>query len=138
MTGPLPLTSSIGTPCSMAAPLQPQPYMSHTMLMAPLCTVTLPAPYHKPDASIYSFGLDSFPSQLDSLDSLSISDSQPGVLLCLLNITVTLTFGAGSNTQVTFYNRSCCFVDLYFKPIFFASTDYNLKLNYLHFGWCNY
>ncbi|XP_060799080.1 zinc finger CCCH domain-containing protein 7A [Neoarius graeffei] len=75
--GALPLTSSIGTPCSMAAPLQPQPYMSHTMLMAPLCTVTLPAPYHKPDASIYSFGLDSFPSQLDSLDSLSISDSQP-------------------------------------------------------------
>ncbi|XP_053531172.1 zinc finger CCCH domain-containing protein 7A [Ictalurus punctatus] len=91
VTGPLPLTSSIGTPCSMAAPLQPHPYMSHTMLMAPPCTVTLPAPYHKPSTSLYyssldsfpsqldSFPsqLDSFPSQLDSLDSLSIAESPP-------------------------------------------------------------
>ncbi|MCI4392226.1 hypothetical protein PGIGA_G00143660 [Pangasianodon gigas] len=83
VTGPLPLTSSIGTPCSMAAPLQPHSFMSHTMLMAQPCTVTLPAPYHKPGASTYSFGLDSFPSQLDSLDSLSLSESQPGVLLHL-------------------------------------------------------
>ncbi|KAK3532701.1 hypothetical protein QTP86_028072 [Hemibagrus guttatus] len=74
VTDPLPLTSSIGTPSSMASSLQ-----SHSfMLMNPQCTVTLPAPYHKPSASIYSFGLDSFSSPLDSLDSLSISDSQPG------------------------------------------------------------
>ncbi|XP_046690395.1 zinc finger CCCH domain-containing protein 7A [Silurus meridionalis] len=74
VTGPLPLPSSIV--CSLPAPLPPA-YMSHSMLMTPPCTVTLPAPYHKPSASNYSFGLDSFSSQLDSLDSLSISESQP-------------------------------------------------------------
>ncbi|KAG7316934.1 hypothetical protein KOW79_019232 [Hemibagrus wyckioides] len=73
VTDPLPLTSSIGTSSSMASSLQSHPFI----LMTPQCTVTLPAPYHKPGASSYSFGLDTFSSQLDSLDSLSISDSQP-------------------------------------------------------------
>ncbi|KAK2836639.1 hypothetical protein Q7C36_014508 [Tachysurus vachellii] len=72
VTGPLPLTSSMVTPSSVAATLGSNPYM----LITPQCTVTLPAPYHKPNAS-YPFNLNTFPSQLDSLDSLSISDSQP-------------------------------------------------------------
>ncbi|XP_053348789.1 zinc finger CCCH domain-containing protein 7A [Clarias gariepinus] len=77
VTGPLPLASVIGTPCPIAAPLPPHTFMGHPILMPPPCTVTLPAPYHKPNASVYSFGLDSFPSQLDSLDSLSLSEPQP-------------------------------------------------------------
>ncbi|KAF5908028.1 zinc finger CCCH domain-containing protein 7A-like, partial [Clarias magur] len=77
VTGPLPLSSSLVPPCSIPAPLPPHPFMSHPVLMAPPCTVTLPAPYHKPNTSVYSFGLDSFPSQLDSLDSLSLSEPQP-------------------------------------------------------------
>lgn len=93
VTGPLPLASVIGTPCPIAAPLPPHPFMGHPILMPPPCTVTLPAPYHKPNASVYSFGLDSFPSQLDSLDSLSLSEPQPGVLLCLVRFSVKLLKG---------------------------------------------
>ncbi|XP_062846436.1 zinc finger CCCH domain-containing protein 7A [Trichomycterus rosablanca] len=77
MTGPLPLPSSIATSSSMTAPLHGHPFLGPAMHMAPQCTVTLPAPYHKPNPSGYSFAMDSFPSHLDSLDSLSISESLP-------------------------------------------------------------
>ncbi|KAL7829785.1 hypothetical protein AOLI_G00306700 [Acnodon oligacanthus] len=78
VTGPLPLPTSIATASSLSASLHLPPHLSHSMLVTPQCTVNLPAPYNKPVSSGYSLGLDSFSSPLDSLDSLSISDSQPG------------------------------------------------------------
>ncbi|XP_042561397.1 zinc finger CCCH domain-containing protein 7A isoform X2 [Clupea harengus] len=75
MDGPLPLPTRM----TSVGPLFMPPHIIHPFLapLTPLtqqCTVTLPAPYHKPNA--YSIGLDPFPSALDSLDCLSLSDAQ--------------------------------------------------------------
>ncbi|XP_056608502.1 zinc finger CCCH domain-containing protein 7A isoform X2 [Triplophysa dalaica] len=70
--GPIPLPTSIAVSSSMQSTLHMPSHLSH-----PFMTVNLPAPYHKPISS-YSFGLDTFSSPLDSLDNLSISESQTG------------------------------------------------------------
>ncbi|XP_067238573.1 zinc finger CCCH domain-containing protein 7A isoform X3 [Chanodichthys erythropterus] len=74
--GPIPLPTSIAVSSSIQSPLLMPSHLSHPFFsMAPQCTINLPAPYHKPISS-YPLGLDTFSSALDSLDSLSISDSQ--------------------------------------------------------------
>lgn len=78
--GPIPLPTSIAVSSSLQNPLLMPSHLTHPfMSVVPQCTVNLPAPYHKPISS-YSFGLDTFSSALDSLDSLSISESQTGML----------------------------------------------------------
>ncbi|XP_063046385.1 zinc finger CCCH domain-containing protein 7A isoform X2 [Engraulis encrasicolus] len=78
MDGPLPLPNRMPPVGTLPSPLfMPPPNFPHPFL-APLgslpCTITLPPPYHKPNH--YSMGLDPFPSALDSLDCLSLSNSQ--------------------------------------------------------------
>lgn len=81
--GPIPLPTSIAVSSSIQSSLLMPSHMGHPFLsMAPHCTVNLPAPYHKPISS-YSLGLDTFSSPLDSLDSLSISESPTGALLIM-------------------------------------------------------
>ncbi|KAI7803819.1 zinc finger CCCH domain-containing protein 7A [Triplophysa rosa] len=70
--GPIPLPTSIAVSSSLQNPLLMPSHLSN-----PFMTVNLPAPYHKTISS-YSFGLDTFSSPLDSLDNLSISESQTG------------------------------------------------------------
>uniref|UniRef100_A0A672MTD5 Zinc finger CCCH domain-containing protein 7A-like n=1 Tax=Sinocyclocheilus grahami TaxID=75366 RepID=A0A672MTD5_SINGR len=73
--GPIPLPTSIAVSSSIQSSLLMPSHLGHPFLsMAPQCTVNLPALYHKP-ISLYSLGLDTFSSPLDSLDSLSISES---------------------------------------------------------------
>ncbi|XP_052406751.1 zinc finger CCCH domain-containing protein 7A [Carassius gibelio] len=73
--GPIPLPTSIAVSSSIQSSLLMPSHLGHPFLsMAPPCTVNLPALYHKPISS-YSLGLDTYSSPLDSLDSLSISDS---------------------------------------------------------------
>uniref|UniRef100_A0A673KCY9 C3H1-type domain-containing protein n=1 Tax=Sinocyclocheilus rhinocerous TaxID=307959 RepID=A0A673KCY9_9TELE len=73
--GPIPLPTSIAVSSSIQSSLLMPSHLSHPFLsMAPHCTVNLPVLYHKPISS-YSLGLDTFSSPLDSLDSLSISES---------------------------------------------------------------
>ncbi|XP_066530743.1 zinc finger CCCH domain-containing protein 7A [Hoplias malabaricus] len=74
---PLHLPTSISSVSSLPS-LHLPTHLSHSMLGTPQCTVTLPAPYHKPGSSGYSLGLDTFTSPLDSLDSLSLSEPQTG------------------------------------------------------------
>lgn len=77
--GPIPLPTSIAVSSSMQNPLLMPSHLSHPFMnVVPQCTVNLPAPYHKPISSYSSFGLDTFSSPLDSLDNLSISESQTG------------------------------------------------------------
>ncbi|KAL2100770.1 hypothetical protein ACEWY4_002531 [Coilia grayii] len=74
--GPLPLPTRMPPVGPLSGPLFMPPHIPHPFL-APLaqpCTITLPPPYHKPNH--YSMGLDPFPSALDSLDCLSLSDAQ--------------------------------------------------------------
>nr|AAI53491.1 Zc3h7 protein [Danio rerio] len=79
--GPIPLPTSISVSSSIQSPLLMPSHLSHPFLgMDSHCTVNLPAPYHKPISS-YSLGLDTFSSPLDSLDSLSLSETQTGVFL---------------------------------------------------------
>lgn len=86
--GPIPLPTSIAVSSSIPSPLLMPSHLNHPFFgMASQCTINLPAPYHKPISS-YPLGLDTFSSALDSLDSLSISDSQTGVLLCYFKIGV--------------------------------------------------
>ncbi|XP_051569987.1 zinc finger CCCH domain-containing protein 7A-like isoform X2 [Myxocyprinus asiaticus] len=74
--GPIPLPTSIAASSSIPSPLLMPSHLSNPFLnMTTQCTINLPAPYHKPISS-YSLGLDTFSSPLDSLDSLSISESQ--------------------------------------------------------------
>ncbi len=81
--GPIPLPTSIAVSSSIQSSLLMPSHMGHPFLsMAPHCTINLPAPYHKPISS-YSLGLDTFSSPLDSLDSLSISESSTGALLIM-------------------------------------------------------
>ncbi|XP_016110407.1 zinc finger CCCH domain-containing protein 7A [Sinocyclocheilus grahami] len=81
--GPIPLPTSIAVSSSIQSSLLMPSHLSHPFLsMAPHCTVNLPVLYHKPISS-YSLGLDTFSSPLDSLDSLSISESPTGVLLIM-------------------------------------------------------
>uniref|UniRef100_A0A673K9C1 C3H1-type domain-containing protein n=1 Tax=Sinocyclocheilus rhinocerous TaxID=307959 RepID=A0A673K9C1_9TELE len=76
--GPIPLPTSIAVSSSIQSSLLMPSHLSHPFLsMAPHCTVNLPVLYHKPISS-YSLGLDTFSSPLDSLDSLSISESPTG------------------------------------------------------------
>ncbi|XP_030645891.1 zinc finger CCCH domain-containing protein 7A [Chanos chanos] len=77
--GPITLPTRMPTSDSMPNPLLMSAHITHPFMnLAPQCTVNLPAPYHKPGSSGYPLGLDSFVSPLDSLDSLSLSDSQSG------------------------------------------------------------
>uniref|UniRef100_A0A672K0V5 Uncharacterized protein n=1 Tax=Sinocyclocheilus grahami TaxID=75366 RepID=A0A672K0V5_SINGR len=77
--GPIPLPTSIAVSSSIQSSLLMPSHLSHPFLsMAPHCTVNLPVLYHKPISS-YSLGLDTFSSPLDSLDSLSISESPTGL-----------------------------------------------------------
>ncbi|XP_048101842.1 zinc finger CCCH domain-containing protein 7A isoform X1 [Alosa alosa] len=75
--GPLPLPTSMSSVGAMSSTLFMPPHMAHHHhhpFLAQQCTVTLPPPYHKPNP--YSIGLDPFPSALDSLDCLTLSDAQ--------------------------------------------------------------
>uniref|UniRef100_A0A674AG36 Zinc finger CCCH-type containing 7A n=1 Tax=Salmo trutta TaxID=8032 RepID=A0A674AG36_SALTR len=80
MKGPIPFPTSAPSN-SMSSPFLMPSHMNPFMHVASQCTVTLPAPYHKPQASGYSLGLDTFgvSSPLDSLDSLSMSEPQTGM-----------------------------------------------------------
>lgn len=81
--GPIPLPTSIAVSSSIQSSLLMPSHLSHPfMSMAPQCTVNLPELYHKPISS-FALGLDTFSSPLDSLDSLSISDSPTGMLLIM-------------------------------------------------------
>uniref|UniRef100_A0A671SK86 Zinc finger CCCH domain-containing protein 7A-like n=1 Tax=Sinocyclocheilus anshuiensis TaxID=1608454 RepID=A0A671SK86_9TELE len=81
--GPIPLPTSIAVSSSIQSSLLMPSHLGHPFLsMAPQCTVNLPTLYHKP-ISLYSLGLDTFSSPLDSLDSLSISESPTGELLIM-------------------------------------------------------
>lgn len=85
VTDPLPLPNFSTTTSSMVSSL----HQFQAPLMTPPYTVTLPAPYQIPSPSVYSLGMDSFHSQLDSLDSLSISDSgfgQPPFMIRKLDL----------------------------------------------------
>ncbi|CAB1341767.1 unnamed protein product [Coregonus sp. 'balchen'] len=79
MKGPIPFPTSAPSN-SMSSPFLMPSHMNPFMHVASQCTVTLPPPYHKPQASGYSLGLDTFrvSSPLDSLDSLSMSEPQTG------------------------------------------------------------
>ncbi|KAJ8386174.1 hypothetical protein AAFF_G00175980 [Aldrovandia affinis] len=72
MKGPIPLPSSIPTSNSMPTPLHMPAHPNHPFMSVP--AVNLPPLYHKTGYS--PLGLDPFPSALDSLDSLSISETQ--------------------------------------------------------------
>ncbi|TRZ04278.1 hypothetical protein DNTS_003229 [Danionella cerebrum] len=73
--GPIPLPTSIAASSSIPSPLlMPSHFNNPFLSMDSLCTINLPEPYHKSSAP-YSLGLDTFSSALDSLDSLSLSDS---------------------------------------------------------------
>uniref|UniRef100_A0A673XG81 Zinc finger CCCH-type containing 7A n=1 Tax=Salmo trutta TaxID=8032 RepID=A0A673XG81_SALTR len=80
MKGPIPFPTSAPSN-SMSSPFLMPSHMNPFMHVASQCTVTLPHPYHKPQASGYSLGLDTFgvSSPLDSLDSLSMSEPQTGM-----------------------------------------------------------
>ncbi|XP_029481303.1 zinc finger CCCH domain-containing protein 7A isoform X4 [Oncorhynchus nerka] len=79
MKGPIPFPTSAPSN-SMSSPFLMPSHMNPFMHVTSQCTVTLPPPYHKPQASGYSLGLDTFgvSSPLDSLDSLSMSEPQTG------------------------------------------------------------
>ncbi|XP_071373965.1 zinc finger CCCH domain-containing protein 7A isoform X1 [Centroberyx affinis] len=77
--GPLPLPTSIASGSSMPSPFLMPSHINPFLHGAQQCTVNLPPLYHKSGSSVY-FGmetLDSLPSPLDSLDSLSISEYKP-------------------------------------------------------------
>uniref|UniRef100_A0AAX7UXJ4 C3H1-type domain-containing protein n=1 Tax=Astatotilapia calliptera TaxID=8154 RepID=A0AAX7UXJ4_ASTCA len=84
--GPLPLPASIASGSSMSSPFLMPSHINPFLPSGPhQCTVTLPPLYHKSGSSAY-FGMDTFDPispPLDSLDSLSISDFKPGMLLHL-------------------------------------------------------
>lgn len=75
--GPLPLPTSIASGSSMSNPfLMPSHINPFLHGGSQQCTVTLPPLYHKSGSSAY-FGMDTFdamPPQLDSLDTLTITD----------------------------------------------------------------
>ncbi|KAM3864469.1 zinc finger CCCH domain-containing protein 7A [Diretmus argenteus] len=80
--GPLPLPTSIASENSMPSPFLMPSHSQHISSINPFlhgtqqCTVNLPPLYHKSGSSTY-FGmetLDSLPSTLDSLDSLSLTE----------------------------------------------------------------
>lgn len=74
------------------------------------CTVTLPPLYHKSGSSAY-FGMDTFDPispPLDSLDSLSISDFKPGMLLHLFTWAKITIFPSVSDTQISIFFPSYC------------------------------
>ncbi|KAJ7992437.1 hypothetical protein DPEC_G00278550 [Dallia pectoralis] len=79
MTGPVPSPTS--NPSLLRPHFHMPPHMSQFMHALPHCTVNLPPPYHKPQASGYSLGLDTFgvSSPLDSLDSLTLTEHQTGM-----------------------------------------------------------
>uniref|UniRef100_A0A671SK61 Zinc finger CCCH domain-containing protein 7A-like n=1 Tax=Sinocyclocheilus anshuiensis TaxID=1608454 RepID=A0A671SK61_9TELE len=84
--GPIPLPTSIAVSSSIQSSLLMPSHLGHPFLsMAPQCTVNLPTLYHKP-ISLYSLGLDTFSSPLDSLDSLSISESPTGEFYLLFQL----------------------------------------------------
>ncbi|KAM8825075.1 zinc finger CCCH domain-containing protein 7A [Synchiropus picturatus] len=78
--GPLPLPTSISSNSSLSSPfLMPSHISPFLHNSSPQCTVNLPPLYHQPGSSQY-FGLDTFdtlPANMDSLDSLSITDYRP-------------------------------------------------------------
>uniref|UniRef100_A0A8C7G028 Zinc finger CCCH-type containing 7A n=1 Tax=Oncorhynchus kisutch TaxID=8019 RepID=A0A8C7G028_ONCKI len=80
MKGPIPFPTSAPSN-SMSSPFLMPSHMNPFMHVTSQCTVTLPPPYHKPQSSGYSLGLDTFgvSSPLDSLDSLSMSEPQTGM-----------------------------------------------------------
>uniref|UniRef100_A0A3B4FLM9 Zinc finger CCCH-type containing 7A n=1 Tax=Pundamilia nyererei TaxID=303518 RepID=A0A3B4FLM9_9CICH len=82
--GPLPLPASIASGSSMSSPFLMPSHINPFLPSGPhQCTVTLPPLYHKSGSSAY-FGMDTFDPispPLDSLDSLSISDFKPGMLI---------------------------------------------------------
>lgn len=84
--GPLPLPTSIASGSSMSSPfLMPSHISPFLHSSTQPCTVTLPPLYHKSGSSAY-FGMDTFdpnPQQLDSLDSLNITDFKTGTVLYL-------------------------------------------------------
>ncbi|KAM4597910.1 zinc finger CCCH domain-containing protein 7A [Polymixia lowei] len=76
--GPVPLPTSIASVSSMSNPFFMPSNIGPFLHSVQQCTVNLPPLYHKSGSSVY-LGLetlDSLPSPLDSLDSLSISDYQ--------------------------------------------------------------
>lgn len=83
--GPLPLPTSIASGSSMPSPfLMPSHINPFVHNSTQQCTVTLPPLYHQSGSSGY-FGMDTFdslPAQLDSLDSLNITDFKTGMPHC--------------------------------------------------------
>uniref|UniRef100_A0A672YX92 C3H1-type domain-containing protein n=1 Tax=Sphaeramia orbicularis TaxID=375764 RepID=A0A672YX92_9TELE len=82
--GPLPLPTSLSSGSSMSSPfLMPSHISPFLHSSTQQCTVNLPPLYHKSGSSAY-FGMDTFDTltqPLDSLDSLSISDFKAGTKL---------------------------------------------------------
>lgn len=76
--GSIPLPTSVPSANSIPSPFLMPSHINPFLHMGPQCTVNLPPPYHKAGSSGYSLGLDTFESPLDSLDSLSISESPTG------------------------------------------------------------
>uniref|UniRef100_A0AAY4CQZ7 C3H1-type domain-containing protein n=1 Tax=Denticeps clupeoides TaxID=299321 RepID=A0AAY4CQZ7_9TELE len=104
--GPIPLPTSMSATV-LSAPLLMPSHISHPFMnVLPPCTVNLPAPYHK--TSSYSIGLDTFPSPLDSLDSLSLSDGKQGTSsekALLPPIGMSLNISEGSFSRVDLSNN---------------------------------
>uniref|UniRef100_A0A669CFS0 Zinc finger CCCH-type containing 7A n=1 Tax=Oreochromis niloticus TaxID=8128 RepID=A0A669CFS0_ORENI len=102
--GPLPLPASIASGSSMSSAFLMPSHIHPFLPSGPhQCTVTLPPLYHKSGSSAY-FGMDTFDSispPLDSLDSLSISDYKPGMLLHLFTWVQITISPSVSNTQIT-------------------------------------
>uniref|UniRef100_A0A3P8NTG2 C3H1-type domain-containing protein n=1 Tax=Astatotilapia calliptera TaxID=8154 RepID=A0A3P8NTG2_ASTCA len=102
--GPLPLPASIASGSSMSSPFLMPSHINPFLPSGPhQCTVTLPPLYHKSGSSAY-FGMDTFDPispPLDSLDSLSISDFKPGMLLHLFTWAKITIFPSVSDTQIT-------------------------------------
>uniref|UniRef100_A0A669BVI8 Zinc finger CCCH-type containing 7A n=1 Tax=Oreochromis niloticus TaxID=8128 RepID=A0A669BVI8_ORENI len=102
--GPLPLPASIASGSSMSSAFLMPSHIHPFLPSGPhQCTVTLPPLYHKSGSSAY-FGMDTFDSispPLDSLDSLSISDYKPGMLLHLFTWVQITISPSVSNTQIS-------------------------------------
>uniref|UniRef100_A0A8C1J060 Zinc finger CCCH-type containing 7A n=1 Tax=Cyprinus carpio TaxID=7962 RepID=A0A8C1J060_CYPCA len=99
MEGPIPLPTSIAVSSSIQSSLLMPSHLGHPFLsISPQCTVSLPALYHKPISS-YSLGLDTFSSPLDSLDSLSISESTTGLSNSDMSVPTIPPIGMGFCTS---------------------------------------
>uniref|UniRef100_A0A3Q4HE84 Zinc finger CCCH-type containing 7A n=1 Tax=Neolamprologus brichardi TaxID=32507 RepID=A0A3Q4HE84_NEOBR len=123
--GPLPLPASIASGSSMSSPFLMPSHISPFLPSGPhQCTVTLPPLYHKSGSSAY-FGMDTFDPispPLDSLDSLSISDFKPGMLLHLFTWAKITISPSVSDTQISIFSPPIVTVSDY-APSLPAAVD---------------